>query len=457
MKATLLFLLLAIAPLCMASEIVVLGETPVAEFMLPDGSVLKNAFVWRRSSEGLMIVHDDGQYFLNYKLLSNDWKTAYLGGPEDPVDRPVEEEIEVADRYALNPVLKTIGNLAPQARRFILREEADPVSEEGSLALALLQSLLTNKKDEARRILLIIEEKGLEIKTVERDSLFSECGTCNGEGRVSRDCPGCGGTGKCSKCDGEGLRKTGIGSSTIHCTTCRGTGECPECKGQGTLSSACRVCRGRGKVLDRQYCEIKRDQFVRTINALAGSGIGAPITKTDPERMKKVFKELPGLKADARAFYFSDAYNGGMDTNIMVACVVHSLLKDRMEEAERFHLMLQAYFPGNDAMVLGDYLKPCPACEATGLVERECRSCDGTGKCSKCGGTGERDSEFMDRTVHCTTCRGTGKCSTCGGDGKLTSRCTACEGTGRAFERQRSRIKLDILVDELNDFYGTHR
>ena len=45
------------------ADLVVLTETPVAEFTLPDGSVLKNAFVWRRSSEGLMIVHDDGQYF----------------------------------------------------------------------------------------------------------------------------------------------------------------------------------------------------------------------------------------------------------------------------------------------------------------------------------------------------------------------------------------------------------
>ena len=54
---------------CNAGEIVVLTETPVTEFSLPDGSVLQNAYVWRRSSQGLMIMHDGGNYFLNFNLL----------------------------------------------------------------------------------------------------------------------------------------------------------------------------------------------------------------------------------------------------------------------------------------------------------------------------------------------------------------------------------------------------
>ena len=88
MKKLILMCVLALAAVAGAEEIVVLGETPVAEFTLPDGSTLKNAFVWRRSSEGLMIVHDDGQYFLNYQLLPAEWKAAYLGAPAEPEKEP---------------------------------------------------------------------------------------------------------------------------------------------------------------------------------------------------------------------------------------------------------------------------------------------------------------------------------------------------------------------------------
>jgi len=40
-----------------------------------------------------------------------------------------------------------------------------------------------------------------------------------------------------------------------------------------------------------------------------------------------------------------------------------------------------------------------------------CTDCDGTGKCSQCGGTGQH------LTGPCVMCHGTGQCQTCEGTG----------------------------------------
>jgi hypothetical protein len=39
------------------------------------------------------------------------------------------------------------------------------------------------------------------------------------------ECPDCGGTGDCPRCDGRG------------CAWCSGTGECPECGGEGIVEA----------------------------------------------------------------------------------------------------------------------------------------------------------------------------------------------------------------------------
>ncbi|WP_372845501.1 hypothetical protein [Pontiella sp.] len=437
---------------CVASEIAVLGETPVAEFTLPDGSVLKNAFVWRRNSQGLMIVHDDGQYFLNFSLLPADWKSAYLGEPEPPTDNGVEATgPEVADPYALNPVLKSIPELAPAARKILLTDQSD-LGRQAALALALLQSLISNNTDQAKRIQLLIDEMGLEIDAVDLDVLFSECSTCGGDGIVTKPCPDCKGTGKCPKCGGEGERKTGLGDSTIHCTVCRGTGKCALCAGEGEISSRCRACNGRGKRLNKSYCEVTRDQFVLLANALANPAAKQSPIATDAGRVRKVIKELGGLDPSASDRFFSETYDGALDADILAACVLHSLLKGRSDDAERFDMMFRIFFPDNDTYVLGDYLKPCDACKMTGAVAVECPECEGSGKCTRCGGTGERETGFRSTTIYCTTCKGTGKCPKCDGEGEILVRCSKCGGRGRIFERQRSEVKLGILVEKLNGY-----
>lgn len=457
-----------------ASEVVVLTEKPVAEFTLPDGSVLKNAFVWRRTSEGLMIVHDEGQYFLNFSLLPADWKAAYLGAAAEPVpEKDAVQDVPQDDRYGLGPTLAKVPLLSTEGRKFLLREDADTGARDTALALALLQSLLSNNRDEAHRVFLVIEELGLDIPSVGRDILFKECSVCDGNGTISRECAACGGTGRCPKCNGTGQRKSGLADTTVYCTTCRGKGKCLECQGTGQLVSRCRACGGRGTRLNSLYCEIRRDQLALKANADAAGAQGVIIVRADPERFRRTIGELPGLDAGARRFYLSDAYDGSMDTNLLGACIIHSLLKDRHEDAERFFLMAEAFFPKQETLKLDTYLKPCDACEASGVIERKCGSCGGTGKCARCGGDGRRDSEFKGRgslgskdiskgkskkdeeksTIHCTTCRGTGKCPACNGTGTKKVRCGKCNGTGRLFEKERAKIKLHILTDALNDFY----
>jgi hypothetical protein len=448
-----LFILILVAmvgSVCVASEITVLGETPVAEFTLPDGSVLKNAFVWRRNSQGLMIVHEDGQYFLNFTLLPDDWKAAYLGEPEPPAAAPAAPA--VADPYKLNPILKSIAELTPEARQLLLGGQSEQLGNQGALAISVLQSLLSNNLDEAKRILLLIDEMGLEIEAVDQDVLFVECSVCGGDGVVTKECPDCKGSGKCPKCDGEGERKTGLGDSTIHCTVCRGTGKCVLCGGEGEISSRCRACSGRGKRLNKSYCEVARDQFIMLANALASPGAKQSPIGTDPERVRKVFKELAALDPSAGSVYFSDAYDGALDADIIAACVLQSLLKGRSDDAERFDMMFRVFFPENETYVLGDYLRPCDVCKMTGEVAVECPECEGSGKCKRCGGTGERETGFRSSTVYCTTCKGTGKCPKCDGEGEILVRCSKCGGRGRIFERQRAEVKLGILVEKLNGY-----
>ncbi|MEA2068286.1 MAG: hypothetical protein U9P12_03700 [Verrucomicrobiota bacterium] len=448
-------LLMAAAPLCLATGIVVLGETPVAEFTLPDGSVLKNAFVWRRSSEGLMVVHDDGQFFLNYKLLPDDWKAAYLGEVE--VVAPLEPEsppIVLADRYKLATVLDAVPRLTDEGVEWLLREDAADDAGPLSLTLAVFQSLVSNNRDKAKRYFLIIEERGFKTDAVKLDKMFNKCAKCSGKGEYEQDCPACDGSGECVACEGSGLEKFGIGKSKQDCEACEGSGECPTCGGEKIAVLPCSSCRGRGQTLDRQYCEVHRDHLVRMVNVAAGGGEVLALSQYPSSGVAAMLGSLPGLDPEAGAFYLSEAYSGAMDTHILVACVMQSLLKGRLKEADRFNLMIEALFPRNKLFKIDDYLKQCNDCKSTGSAEQECPACKKEkGKCSECNGKGVVKPALGARG-ECEVCEGSGECTTCKGDGTVTLRCETCDGRGRLFEEMRAGIKLEILVDDLNDHYA---
>ena len=444
---------------CGAGEIVALTETPVAEFTLPDGSVLTNAYVWRRSSQGLMVMHDGGNYFLTFKLLPDDWKAVYLDPPTEDqpiVAQPAEPEAKakpVQDRYGVAAILAEIPDLDATARELLLGAASTGTLDTKILLLGVLQNLLADNRDEAKRFILFLEEKEYELDEVDRDLLFRPCANCGGDGRLNKTCKTCNGSGKCSRCKGVGTRKSSFDDSRMHCTTCRGTGVCPRCKGEGGFSPPCLECKGAGKVVNRAYCEILRDRIVREVNAVATPGRWTATTSSATSHIDQILSKIPNLKEPAWAFYLSEEYGGGMDTNLVVACLIHSLLEEDFQEAERFNRMLDVLFPDAEVLDAGKYLKPCGKCAATGWIQRDCRSCGGSGKCSRCEGSGERTQAIDGNKTHCTACRGSGKCTNCKGKGIMQFRCQSCKGRGRVLERQRTEIKLGLLVDRLNEFH----
>lgn len=49
----------------------------------------------------------------------------------------------------------------------------------------------------------------------------------------------------------------------------------------------------------------------------------------------------------------------------------------------------------------------------------DCRGCNTTGHCQRCGGSGKRTNTANGRLEDCSLCRGTGRCVSCGGKGYI--------------------------------------
>lgn len=445
---------------CGAGEIVVLTDTPVVEFSLPDGSVLANAYVWRKSSQGLMIMHDGGSYFLNFKLLPDDWKAVYMASSDEedlggvPPSKPeVKAGVPVRDRYQAAEMLAQIPGLEVAAQAVLLGAESSGIADQNLLMLGVLHNLFLGNRKEAKRFNLFVEEKEYELENVEVEQFFKPCVNCGGDGLLSHECRRCSGAGKCPKCKGAGTLKASFKGTLLDCTLCRGTGECLACKGLGSFSSTCPKCRGSGNQIHQLYCEVLRDRIVREVNTSAVTNRGFSIVQSSSSRMESVLAEFPSLKTEAQAFYLSEEYRGGMDTNLVVAGLLHSLLKEDYGEVRRYRIMLTVLFPESEVIDSSKYLKSCSKCDATGWISRDCRSCKDEGKCARCAGEGERTLEIGESKIYCTTCGGSGKCPDCQGKGVLPVKCKACKGQGRRLERQRTEIKLGILEERLNEFY----
>ncbi|MCF7817612.1 MAG: hypothetical protein K9M54_07000 [Kiritimatiellales bacterium] len=261
---------LMVVSVCGAAEIVVLTETPVAEFSLPDGSVLTNAYVWRRSSEGLMVMHDGGNYFLNYKLLPDDWRVAYgleASGLAQAPSRPVARD----DMYLIHPILLRVPGLSHTAYGFFTSTRYAGEIDEILLSACMLQSLCDGKYDKAARLRQILSEKFSEKNPLADAEFFATCDACGGSGTISYACNICGGSGKCIRCDGTGERKSDLTGTAIHCTTCRGTGKCFKCKASGKLGMQCADCKGLGKVFESEKAKEELAGLVEQMNAFYSS------------------------------------------------------------------------------------------------------------------------------------------------------------------------------------------
>ncbi len=452
-----------------AAEVVVLTKTPVAEFTLPDGAVLKNAFVWRRNSQGIMIVHDDGQFFLNFDAMPPEWKTAYLGEDAQPVTQTSSEEEKSAvnrkpepgDRYRVCNILAKVPALEKNTREKLLERVLDEELDQGVLVIGLLQAALDGEWDEANRCILYLEEKGYNISDVARNKLFDDCPQCGGDGEITKKCRACGGSGECSECN---KSTSMLGKRSDHekedkdpdCEACDGTGKCAICDGKGKGNVHCSACRGTGKVVASDYCVVLRDQWVRNMNSLVSGEAPASIMASPSVDFGSILAQLPGINSNAPAYYASSTYDGEMDANLVVACLMHSLIEKDMSVAKRFNEILEVDYPGNEVIDIDDYLKFCDSCDSKGWVKLECPTCDGTGKCEKCEGSGD-NMKLSNWKTNCSECKGTGECRRCEGAGKITIRCRDCLGLGRIIDSSRCEIRRELLVDELNAYYRQHQ
>jgi hypothetical protein len=274
---------LTVAPMSRAAPIVVLTEEPVAEFTLPDGSVLKNAYVWRRTSEGLMIIHDDGQFFLNYKTLPDAWRKAYA------IDDSVEQVSTVAskryDQYSLYPVLERVG-LMPRTTVTFLKSkryegQADPVL----LSLCALQAVLDHDQTDAARLNRVVINSFTNFPALTIDEFMMSCESCEGAGNSEINCGACGGGGACAKCGGEGeLQSEFIGKDPLRCTTCKGTGKCSKCGGDGKFRFKCEKCGGDGLLIDEAKVKARQVEYIRILDAVrTGMPWSMPTRETDAE------------------------------------------------------------------------------------------------------------------------------------------------------------------------------
>lgn len=256
---------MALMPVVAAANVTVLTETPVAEFTLPDGSVLKNAYVWKRSSEGLMILHDDGQYYLNFRTLPDDWREAYT--VMDEIGQVAAVATERYDQYLIFDVIPRIKGLNHQAVTFYKSERYHQNVDDSLLTACALQCFIDGKTLKAKSLCAIIGQVYPEYQQIDVESLYEPCTECDEEGSITYDCPTCKASGKCKECGGDGeLDSEFENSETIHCTTCRGTGKCPRCRGKRKISIKCGTCKGLGKVLLYDKLKSKLSVEVRRLN-----------------------------------------------------------------------------------------------------------------------------------------------------------------------------------------------
>jgi len=468
-----IFLLLIVWP-CYGEDVVVLTQKKVPLFTLPNGTVLTNAYAWRRDSRGIMIIHDGGNYFLNFSLLPDNWKKAYLGESTSEKKEEVQNLKEPSSPIKNNPynlkrTFKSIPGLSEKGLKWLLQDNPSDEVTQKVLALGVLQSLLNKKYKKAHELLLFIEENKYTIKELDLDKLFQVCPKCHGKGTISHICRICKGTGKCIRCNGEGTRKSAFDNSRYHCTNCKGTGKCPSCHGTGKFVQTCPLCNGKKKIINADYCTVLRNKWVRQINALTDSNAWVAITSTPFSPIHSTLRKISELDSELKRFYTSKDYDGSVDTNLVVLCLMQALKSDHMKNAHYFNTMLEVLYPKTHMLDVEKYIHICPVCKGRGVVEVPCPVCHGTGKCPRCGGTGFRKSEIRSdikktstdkkkqdnkkNGIYCTTCHGSGVCTNCGGTKVITRRCSHCAGTGKEINKIRANVRLKIEINHLKRFY----
>ncbi len=287
-------MLLVFPPAVRASNVVVLTEKPVAAFTLPDGTVLKNAYVWKRTSEGIMIIHDDGQYYLNFKTLPPDWRAAYeVLDSIEPVKSVAPQKY---DQYSIFPLLDGIEPLSYMATAYYESDDYTGGNDGPMLMACAYQSLLDGNLDTAVRLNNLVKDHFPDTDPTLVESWYLSCKACYGKGVMFHICPSCGGSGECKRCGGTGEIKSQFSreddedkkkskqkddkdedknwgskslehKESIRCGDCRGAGKCPSCRGKKQRSSKCIKCGGYGKILRTEEVEKLLKQEALILNS----------------------------------------------------------------------------------------------------------------------------------------------------------------------------------------------
>ncbi|MBN2161860.1 MAG: hypothetical protein JXR25_06565 [Pontiellaceae bacterium] len=282
-----------------AAKIVVLTEEPVAEFTLPDGKVLKNAFVWRRNSEGLMIIHDDGQFFLNYKTLPDAWRKAYA--IDDSVGQVSAVTAKRYDLYSLYPILETIKGMPRALVTFLESERYNGKADDDLLKVCSLQSLIVANRPTAERLNVAVTNRFADATMLDLDGYYVSCVACDGKGGHVAPCRVCAGTGKCEKCDGTGeIPSLLVNAAPQHCIHCKGTGKCPTCNGTGSRAFKCEACGGSGKILNEEMVKAELVIYTMRLNAFR-QGKPLPPRPGEEPADSDYSDSAVGAEADARS------------------------------------------------------------------------------------------------------------------------------------------------------------
>lgn len=94
----------------------------------------------------------------------------------------------------------------------------------------------------------------------------------------------------------------------------------------------------------------------------------------------------------------------------------------------------------------------CDKCDGKGTSARACQKCNGTSRCSFCGGSGVgKGKGFEGKELACIGCGGKGQCKSCGGTGNTTAQCTACRGSGKVLSKDMAEGRLHELLASAKD------
>ncbi|MCQ2256973.1 MAG: YARHG domain-containing protein [Bacteroidaceae bacterium] len=198
----------------------------------------------------------------------------------------------------------------------------------------------------------------------------------------------------------------------MDCRECHGTGTCQECHGQGEVN--CHTCHGNGKCTDcngrgRWRC----NECGGSGNCRRCHGTGDVQCSNCHGRGTVQYKDIEGHTG------WKDCPKcGGSGNTPCPEC------RSGMQSAAKF-LDEVTFGAGR---TYGHGSGKCSKCDGTGEIV--CKTCNGTGDCKTCHGSGQ---------LTCEHCHGSGDCPRCD-HGKVT--CERCDGSGnyQTFIRRKTTL-----------------